>query len=146
MSPRRSQPKRGGKSVFAVPGDPADPDGFYVVAQDWLEWLATHNYSHMTLVDHSYWLARFAAWAELRGVSRPAEVTLPVLEAYQRHVSFAQKARPNATFVVDPGESTGGAAGVLRLVQKDQAPSFQPGRRAGDAPPIAQAPRRHLDP
>jgi integrase/recombinase XerD len=91
VSPRRSQPKRGGKSVFAVPGDPADPDGFSAIASDWLEWLGAHNYSHMTLVDHSYWLATFAAWAELRGVSRPADVTLAVLEAYQRHVSLRRK-------------------------------------------------------
>jgi integrase/recombinase XerD len=91
VSPRRSQAKRGGKSVFAVPGDPADPDSFSTVAADWLEWLAVHNYSHMTLVDHSYWLARFAAWAELRGLSRPADVTLQVLEAYQRHVSLRRK-------------------------------------------------------
>ena len=91
MSPRRSQPKRGGKSTFAVPGDLASPESFALVAQEWLEWLAAHNYSHMTLVDHSYWLARFAAWAELRGVHRPADVTLPVLEAYQRHVSLRRK-------------------------------------------------------
>jgi integrase/recombinase XerD len=91
MSPRRSQPKRGGKHTFAVPGDLADPDGFSAVASDWLEWLGAHNYAHMTLVDHSYWLATFAAWAELRGVSRPADVTLPVLEAYQRHVSLRRK-------------------------------------------------------
>ena len=45
----------------------------------------------MTMVDHSYWLATFAAWAELRGVNRPADVTLPVLEAYQRHVSLRRK-------------------------------------------------------
>jgi hypothetical protein len=70
MSPRRSQPKRGGKSTFAVPGDPTDPDGFSAVASDWLEWLAAHNYSYMTMVDHSYWLATFAAWAELRADAR----------------------------------------------------------------------------
>ena len=91
MSPRRSQPKRGGKSTFAVPGDAAVPDSFGATAAEWLEWLGAHNYSHMTLVDHSYWLARFAAWAELRGVHRPADVTLPVLEAYQRHVSLLRK-------------------------------------------------------
>jgi integrase/recombinase XerD len=91
VSPRRSQPKRGGKHTFAVPGDPTVPDGFSAVASDWLEWLGAHNYSHMTMVDHSYWLARFAAWAELRGVGRPADVTLPVLEAYQRHVSLRRK-------------------------------------------------------
>jgi integrase/recombinase XerD len=91
VSPRRSQPKRGGKSTFAVPGDIASPDSFAALAHDWLEWLGSHGYSYMTLVDHSYWLARFAAWAELRGVHRPADVTLQVLEAYQRHVSLLRK-------------------------------------------------------
>ena len=39
MSPRRSQPKRGGKHTFAVPGDPADPDGFSAVARTgWSGW------------------------------------------------------------------------------------------------------------
>ena len=45
-----------------------------------------------TLWAHSVNLAKFVAWAELRGVTRPAEVTLPVLEAYQRHVSLRRKA------------------------------------------------------
>jgi hypothetical protein len=62
--------------IFAVPGDPADPDGFSAVAGEWTEWLGSHGYSHMTMVHHSYWLATFAAWAELRGVDRPADVTL----------------------------------------------------------------------
>ena len=44
-----------------------------------------------TLVDRSFYLARFVAWAELRGIFRPADVTLPVLEAYQRHVSLRRK-------------------------------------------------------
>jgi hypothetical protein len=84
--------KRGGKHTFAVPGDPADPGSFSAVASDWLEWLAAHNYSHMTLVDHSYWLARFAAWAELRGVCRPTDVTLPVLEVLPTPRQLAEKA------------------------------------------------------
>jgi integrase/recombinase XerD len=91
MSPRRSPPKRGGKQVFAIGGDPTDPTGFSVVGADWLEWLGTHNYAHATLVDRSFYLARFVAWAELRGIFRPADVTLPVLEAYQRHVSLRRK-------------------------------------------------------
>jgi integrase/recombinase XerD len=91
MSPRRSPPKRGGKQVFAIGGDASDQSGFYVIGTDWLEWQATHNYAHGTLVDRSFYLARFVAWAELRGIFRPADVTLPVLEAYQRHVSLRRK-------------------------------------------------------
>jgi len=91
MSPRRSQPKRGGRNTFTVPGDPTDLESFAAVGADWIEWLATHNYAHTTLIDRSFYLAKFAAWAELRGVSRPRDVTLPVLEAYQRHVSLRRK-------------------------------------------------------
>ena len=81
MSPRRSPPKRGGKQIFAIGGDQSDLSGFYAVGTDWLEWLKTHNYAHGTMVDRSFYLARFVAWAELRGIFRPADVTLPVLEA-----------------------------------------------------------------
>jgi integrase/recombinase XerD len=88
---RRTPRKRGGKRTFAVPGDPSDPDSFCAVASDWLEWLAAHNYSRSTMVGHSFYLAGFASWAELRGLHRPADVTLPVLEAYQRHTSLRRK-------------------------------------------------------
>lgn len=91
MSRRRSQPKRGGRQVFAIGSDTADPSGFAIMAADWLEWQRTHNYSHFTLIDRSFYLAKFVAWAELRGVTRPADVTLPILEAYQRHVSLRRK-------------------------------------------------------
>jgi integrase/recombinase XerD len=91
MSPRRSQPKRGGNQVFAIGGDLADPQGFCAIGAEWLEWLVTHNYSHATVVDRSFYLQRFVAWAELRGLSRPNEVTLPALEAYQRHVAGHRK-------------------------------------------------------
>jgi len=91
MSPRRSQPKRGGRRRFAIGGDPADPVGFAAICNEWLEWLATHNYSEATIIDRSFYVAKFVAWAELRGLSRPNEVTLAVLETYQRHVSQLRK-------------------------------------------------------
>ncbi|MHB1519281.1 MAG: tyrosine-type recombinase/integrase [Acidimicrobiales bacterium] len=91
MSRRRSQPKHGGRQVFAVGGDPTDPTGFCVMVTDWVEWLRTHNFSHATLVQHSFALSKFVAWAELRGITRPADVTFPVLEAYQRHVALRKK-------------------------------------------------------
>jgi integrase/recombinase XerD len=92
MSPRRSQPKRGGRKTFAIGGDPSDPAGFSVLGTEWIEWLRAHNYSHATQVDRSFYLAKFVAWAELRGLTRPQEVTLSVLEAYQRHVAAHRKA------------------------------------------------------
>jgi integrase/recombinase XerD len=89
---RRARPKRGGRQVFVIGSDPVDPTGFHVTGSDWVEWMKTHNYSHHTLIQHSFHLAQFVAWAELRGITRPADVTLPILEAYQRHVSLCRKA------------------------------------------------------
>jgi integrase/recombinase XerD len=72
--------------------DPTDPTGFHALSSDWIEWLGTHNFSHTTLVQHSFALSKFVSWAELRGITRPADVTFPILEAYQRHVSLRRKA------------------------------------------------------
>ena len=91
MSPRRPVPKRPPREHVAIPGDPSDPQGFHRAVLDWLEWLRAHNYSPTTVVDRSWYLATFISWAELRGVHRPSEVTLPVLEAYQRYVSLRRK-------------------------------------------------------
>jgi integrase/recombinase XerD len=88
---RRPQPKRPPRRTVAVRGNPADPAGFHVAVVAWLEWLETHGYAPQTVFQRSWDLSNFVAWAELRGVRRPAEVTLPVLEAYQRHLYLRRK-------------------------------------------------------
>jgi integrase/recombinase XerD len=57
-----------------------------------LEWLTVHHYSPVTVLDRSWYLATFITWAELRGLTGPRDVTLSVLEAYQRHVGLRRKA------------------------------------------------------
>jgi len=91
MSPRRPVPKRPARRSVEIPGDPTDPFGFHRAVTDWLEWLAAHNYSAVTVLDRSWYLAMFISWAELRGITGPRDVTLPVLEAYQRHVGLRRK-------------------------------------------------------
>jgi len=92
VSPRRPVPKRPPRRHFEIPGDATDPHGFHIAVLDWLEWLRSHHYSEVTVLDRSWYLATFISWAELRGVFRPRDVTLPVLEAYQRHVHLRRKA------------------------------------------------------
>jgi integrase/recombinase XerD len=92
MSPRRPVPKRPARTSVVLPGDPSDPAGFHRAVTEWLEWLAVHNYSPTTVVDRSWYLSLFMSWAELRGITGPRDVTLPVLESYQRHVSLRRKA------------------------------------------------------
>jgi integrase/recombinase XerD len=88
---RRPPPKRTPRRTVAIPGDPSDPAGFHRAIAEWLEWLEVHGYAPETVLDRSWNLANFVAWAALRGIVRPAEVTLPVLEAYQRHVAGRRK-------------------------------------------------------
>lgn len=73
-------------------GDPNDPEGLFVWMKRYLSWLAVHNYAERTVVAREGYLRLFLAWADGRGVTRPAQVTLPILERYQSHV-FEQKTR-----------------------------------------------------
>ena len=88
---RRMTPRRGPRRPLVIGGDPADPEGFCALGNAWLEWLAVHNYAPNTMRSQWAYLSKFVTWAELRGITRPNEVTLPVLEAYQRHVAAHRK-------------------------------------------------------
>ena len=133
MSPRRSPPKRGGRRSSPSGGDQSDQSGFCVIGTDWLEWQATHNYAHGTLVDHSFYLARFVAWAELRGIVRPADVTLPVLEAYQRHVSLRRKSDGTPLAWSTQARCLVRVAGLLLVVCEEPPHPVQPGCGSGHA-------------
>jgi len=91
VSGRRPMHKGVPRKTVAIPGNPADPQGFHVAISEWMEWLQFHRYAPQTVLDRSWNLANFVSWAEVRGITRPAEVTLPVLEAYQRHVFLRRK-------------------------------------------------------
>jgi integrase/recombinase XerD len=88
---RRPRPKRPARRSAAIPGDPADPEGFHRTVTERLEWLEVHNYAPTTVLGRSWAMTEFISWASLRGLTRPCEVTLPVLEAYQRHVALRRK-------------------------------------------------------
>jgi integrase/recombinase XerD len=51
---------------------------------DFREWMQARNYAVTTVEQYQRHLAQTAAWLEERGVTRPAEVTRPVLQRYQR--------------------------------------------------------------
>jgi integrase/recombinase XerD len=72
-------------------GDGLDPDGFGAWARQYLEWLRVRAYSERTVGNTESSLRLFVAWCEARALSRPAEVTKPVLERYQRHLFHHRK-------------------------------------------------------
>ena len=55
-------------------------------------WLAARNYSPYTIEQRQIAIGAFIAWAALRGVERPQDVTRPILERYQRHLFHHRKA------------------------------------------------------
>lgn len=72
-------------------GNPADPDGMGRAAMEYLQHMLMTNHAVATVRDRSQQLTNFCRWCEDRGVTRPGEVTRPVLARYQRHLYHHRK-------------------------------------------------------
>ncbi|MGD1053670.1 MAG: site-specific tyrosine recombinase XerC [Candidatus Dormibacteria bacterium] len=81
-SPRRRRP---------VVGDPVDLRGMHRAISEFCEWMRMTNYAERTAETRQVYLTWFAAWLEERGITRPAEVTKPILERYQRSLYHHRK-------------------------------------------------------
>jgi integrase/recombinase XerD len=72
-------------------GDPGDPSGMVRAVEDHLEWLAIRQFSATTLVTRRQQLEAVTAWLYERGITRPADVTRPILQRYQRWLFLYRK-------------------------------------------------------
>ena len=59
--------------------------------REFLDWSGAHAISPRTLRQRQRAIRRFIVWAEARGLAKPAEITLPILERYQRHLYHYRK-------------------------------------------------------
>jgi integrase/recombinase XerD len=84
-------PRRGERKPKRIAGDPLDPQGFPAMVADFLESMAVRGYSERTIENHFAALGYLAAWLAERGITRPAEVTKPVLDRYQRALFHRRK-------------------------------------------------------
>ena len=84
-------PRRGERKPKQIAGDPADTQGFPVLVSEFLESMAVRGYSPRTIENHFAALGYLAAWLAERGVTRPAEVTKPMLDRYQRALFHRRK-------------------------------------------------------
>jgi integrase/recombinase XerD len=73
------------------PGDPADPAGFRSLAADFVESMQVAGLTPATIASYERSLLYFAEWAIDRGITRPVDVTRPVIERYQRHLFHYRK-------------------------------------------------------
>jgi len=75
-----------------VPGDTADPDAMPALVGEFCEWLLVRGYSKATVDGYYVNLVLLTEWLAERGITRPVEVTRPVLEGYQRALFHLRQA------------------------------------------------------
>lgn len=67
-------------------GAPDDAYSLYHQMLPFLEWMRVRRYSERSVEQREKMLRLFIEWCEERGVSRPQEVTRPIIERYQRYL------------------------------------------------------------
>lgn len=63
-----------------------DPAGFERRLAQYQEWLLVNHYSEATAQSKAKYLRYLVAWCVERGITRPVEMTRPILERYQAHL------------------------------------------------------------
>ena len=84
-------PNLGRREPYPPIGPAHDPLSLYRQMMDFLMWLEERNTSRHTLKHWELYLRYFVSWCDERGLTRPAEVTRPILERYQRHLFLKRK-------------------------------------------------------
>lgn len=69
-----------------------DPEGFERRLAQYDEWLRVH-FTESTATEHGRSMRRFVSWCADRGLTRPSELTRPILERFQAHLHHHR--RPN---------------------------------------------------
>jgi len=67
-------------------------DALETAIDEYLEWIAVHNFSSDTVASRRFHLGYFHAWCRERGLESPNEITRPILERYQRWLFHYRKA------------------------------------------------------
>jgi integrase/recombinase XerD len=88
---RKHADRRGGFAATPDGFDRTHGDTLASLVDAWLARLSARAYSPRTVAAGVWTLRAFLAWAETRGLSRPAEADKPVLEAFQRWLWASRK-------------------------------------------------------
>ena len=68
-----------------------DPDGFERRVAQYAEWLRVNHYSEATASSKRKYLKPLVRWSVDRGITRPVELTRPILERYQAWLFHRRK-------------------------------------------------------
>ena len=83
--------RRGQTTAQPVIGPAHDPASLYHQMQPFLQWMLEKNYSTATVANREDYLRYFITWCDERGLTRPTEITRPILERYQRYLFLYRK-------------------------------------------------------
>ena len=70
---------------------PCPPDTFAPLLEKWWQWLLVQHYSAETVISRKVAIKGFVVWCRDRGLTRPSEISKPILERYQRHLYTYRK-------------------------------------------------------
>lgn len=89
-------PKKGESKKLHVSeqiiGPLGDPGSLYFQMKQFLQYQRERGYSERTVGNRESLLIAFIRWCDERGLTRPQEITRPILERYQRHLFLYRKA------------------------------------------------------
>ena len=71
---------------------PARPEQLVVMMEGHLVWMQAQNFSEDTVATRRVTIGYFLDWCGERGLDRPADITRPILESYQRTLFHHRKA------------------------------------------------------
>jgi len=91
LNPQR---RRGGKPISPPRPDAENP--LHLYRRAYVEWMGVISMSHYTVRAHDTGLQRFIAWCDERGLTQPQEITLPIIERYQKHLYHYRKGNGQA--------------------------------------------------
>jgi integrase/recombinase XerD len=81
---RALNPKRKHRRKNQHPHDPAPGHPLHPYLDAYCEWALAAGFSEHTMATRRFAVLRFIVWCDERGITRPVEVTRPMLERYQR--------------------------------------------------------------
>jgi len=84
--------KRGDRTPRTIPGDQEDPAAFPAMIVEFCDAMGARGLSEATIANRLTMLCFLSEWLGDRGVLRPAEVTKPMLDRYQRWLYHYRKA------------------------------------------------------
>ena len=85
--------KKGIKTPRPPIGDPNDPESLFNYMRRFLLWQAEKNYSPKTIENREVYLRYFIQWCDERGITKPPDITKPIIERYQRYLFMYRKER-----------------------------------------------------